>query len=1170
MSNQINLFNNPQLYPGPDDGNAGGSIVSIFNGVNEYASVTDNDNIRITDIASTELGFSVCYRIKQLTFRPFTNGDRRTIFFKIDDDAVNYAYMVQLDNVGNVFWYVIENGIVRNVFGYHVFEVFDAPDFDPVNFNPLNYSTVLSPSVAYDTVPYHDLWFVYKFATKRMQIILDGKDITADDSTLSFDGTNDYVDCGISSTNDVGTTAGSEVSHSFWVYYTANPAASAALMVRAVTFPFLPYISSAGNMSCDVKYQDGTTWFASAGALTKNMWNNVIITHSDVLDISKIYLNGVLKGSNVKNNYMRPPGAGSQRLLIAADPTGASTQALYAPVKMDDCKIWNRALTQAEVTAIWTGDYSVNTDSGLVFYLPMKEGQGTIINDVIQGLPCTLVNGPVWVKPSRFGVTIPTPQFPVPLSININQDIFTMTASAEETGFEATKANDNLTATLWKKISGFGSWLKADLGSVTVLTLVKISWYLGHQRKYNYVIETSLDNVVWTNVKSGASSGLTESPEIYDFTNIQGRYVRVTVNGNNINNEAGIYEFDVYGGANEGQPEQPPEFADFTPFYEVAAGTEGGGSTGFTEVYNVTNVGGSDSSRVGNGLFADGPRTRTGEKLANGSSILVGKKLTKVEFWLRKFGSPTGTCTARIRKGSDNSVVVTSATLDVSTLTTSDVKTTFLFPGNTYALQSGDKVLVEYGGGDTTNYIMVRRLTETDNATLDPFDGNNTIQTGYENSPLTWVDRADRDISGIFYIGGGTVIPDNYETLKYGATPFSSPIYDVALPGTPNTGPLNDQKTRRGEVAINSGSDMLGTKPTKFTMFLRKVGTPTGILTACIINKDSNLIKGTFGTIDVSTLTTSFVEYTFTNTGLSYPIAIGDLVGAIYEDGTATNYVDVAYTETNAFDVDSGKIIQTGSVWGSPDLNRDQCGKLYSGGSADPSNKLKAGILVNATDSIIANKLPTQVLVYLKKAGSPTGTVYIRLRKGIDDTIATEYGTISASLLTTTMTAYLFTNVDAAYRPQINDKLLVEYEPPIGETSASNQVLVKIWHSDQIDGTKTCMVTHSGQAYSGAILDQEFSGIVYEGGQLISGLEEAIPQPPEYSKDLYINAAIRGTDLSLDGNIFGYNNCISCEFHFYWMVVTVAQALNYFTNRITTSSIALGHVAQCGYSVFTS
>jgi hypothetical protein len=92
----------------------------------------------------------------------------------------------------------------------------------------------------------------------------------------------------------------------------------------------------------------------------------------------------------------------------------------------------------------------------------------------------------------------------------------------------------------------------------------------------------------------------------------------------------------------------------------------------------------------------------------------------QVSLVLKKTGNPTGTAQVVIRKGTDDSIAVTIGTIDVSTITTSDAVYTFTNTSNTYGINPGDSLLIEYTEGNSSNFISLK-VTDT-----DAFDGTKT------------------------------------------------------------------------------------------------------------------------------------------------------------------------------------------------------------------------------------------------------------------------------------------------------------------------------------------------------------------------------------------------------------------------------------------------------------
>ncbi|MDW0223636.1 MAG: discoidin domain-containing protein, partial [Nitrososphaeraceae archaeon] len=113
--------------------------------------------------------------------------------------------------------------------------------------------------------------------------------------------------------------------------------------------------------------------------------------------------------------------------------------------------------------------------------------------------------------------------------------------SGSETGFPVTNAIDNNLDTRWSN-NGKGSWIQVDIGTSKNICSVNIAWFKGNERQNNFVISTSKDGTTFTKVLTSKSSGNTLNLEKYSFPITNGRYVKVTVNGNTQNDYASITE----------------------------------------------------------------------------------------------------------------------------------------------------------------------------------------------------------------------------------------------------------------------------------------------------------------------------------------------------------------------------------------------------------------------------------------------------------------------------------------------------------------------------------------------------------------------------------------------------------------------------------------------------
>jgi len=105
---------------------------------------------------------------------------------------------------------------------------------------------------------------------------------------------------------------------------------------------------------------------------------------------------------------------------------------------------------------------------------------------------------------------------------------------------------DNDLNTRWSA-SGDGQWIQYDLGANYTVEYLSIAWFKGDQRSARFDIEISSDEINWTKVFSGNSSGTTTAQEVVEIPDTEGRYVKIVGHGNTSNDWNSITEVDIYG-----------------------------------------------------------------------------------------------------------------------------------------------------------------------------------------------------------------------------------------------------------------------------------------------------------------------------------------------------------------------------------------------------------------------------------------------------------------------------------------------------------------------------------------------------------------------------------------------------------------------------------------------
>jgi hypothetical protein len=164
-------------------------------------------------------------------------------------------------------------------------------------------------------------------------------------SAYSFDDNSDYINCGNSSSVNI---TGS-ITLSAWINAT-NFNTENGIISKMGGYDL---ITSANNT---IPPLDKIRWLEVGGFLFTNpiqqgTWLHIVATFDLITQTKKVYINGTLFASQAANITSLPTTI--ENLYIG------SHQPLIVPSwsfngKLDDIGIWNRALTQAEITGLYT------------------------------------------------------------------------------------------------------------------------------------------------------------------------------------------------------------------------------------------------------------------------------------------------------------------------------------------------------------------------------------------------------------------------------------------------------------------------------------------------------------------------------------------------------------------------------------------------------------------------------------------------------------------------------------------------------------------------------------------------------------------------------------------------------------------------------------------------
>jgi hypothetical protein len=213
---------------------------------------------------------------------------------------------------------------------------------------------------------------------------------------LSFDGSNDYVDC----TNDATLWSQSltKFSFSFWIYPTAAWDGNDRFVVRhtgSVAQSFHCYINdpTSGTITFQIRNAANTPIEASSTALVKNKWNFITCVYDNSLGSAnlKIYVDAVV-GATTAN--LTEAINLSNNLRLGDDTTDFKGY-------MKDFRWWTtKALSQQEITDIFNDNSTTEPD----YRLPMQEGTGNPV-DEISGTKVGTLSGTAWIVQGRMQTT---------------------------------------------------------------------------------------------------------------------------------------------------------------------------------------------------------------------------------------------------------------------------------------------------------------------------------------------------------------------------------------------------------------------------------------------------------------------------------------------------------------------------------------------------------------------------------------------------------------------------------------------------------------------------------------------------------------------------------------------------------------------------------------------
>jgi len=119
-----------------------------------------------------------------------------------------------------------------------------------------------------------------------------------------------------------------------------------------------------------------------------------------------------------------------------------------------------------------------------------------------------------------------------------------------------------------------------------------------------------------------------------------------------------------------------------------------------------------------------GSKIRCGTKFTTGVFTGYTIPLTTLDIWINKAGSPTGNITAKLFNASGDTLLATSAAINIATLTTNAIQKSFVFDGSYFMASATEFIIcLEYSGGGAANYLKVHGSTVASGGDQYYYDG---------------------------------------------------------------------------------------------------------------------------------------------------------------------------------------------------------------------------------------------------------------------------------------------------------------------------------------------------------------------------------------------------------------------------------------------------------------
>ncbi|MDC0231057.1 LamG domain-containing protein [Aureispira] len=206
----------------------------------------------------------------------------------------------------------------------------------------------------------------------------------ANNHSLNFDGGDDYIDCGNSSSLSLGND---NITLACWVN-TNSPAVSQLLIMKGTTYAggkrYALGIQGAdggsfpnGGIYANIDDNSNEVKLHYYNPISVSTWTHIACVFDRTNNISFLYIDGQLVDTD--NTTITGNISTSSQLILGGHSQNIGTSALDG--NMDDACVWNRVLTQQEIQQYMNCPPTGN-EAGMVGYWNFEEGTGTTANDL--------------------------------------------------------------------------------------------------------------------------------------------------------------------------------------------------------------------------------------------------------------------------------------------------------------------------------------------------------------------------------------------------------------------------------------------------------------------------------------------------------------------------------------------------------------------------------------------------------------------------------------------------------------------------------------------------------------------------------------------------------------------------------------------------------------------